>query len=85
MNEPSGKEFAAKVLHGIQRTNGKAAAMAFQWEIVARMPVSRVLHLRPGDLRQAHAALAKAINTLCDVYRARREQSLLDKIRGIAA
>jgi hypothetical protein len=85
MNEPTGKEFAAKVMQGIQRTDGKAAAMAFQWEIVSQMPVSRVLHLRPGDLRQAHAALAKAINTLCDVYRARREQSLLDKIRGIAA
>lgn len=85
MNDWRGKALAGQIVQAIGKANGKAAMVAFQTEIVSRTPLSKVLTRHPGDLRKAHAALAKAINTLCDIFAARREQALLDKIREIAA
>lgn len=85
MNEPGQQPLAAKIAQAIERECGSAAKLAFTTEIISRSPLSRILARRPEDLRRAHAELAKAINLLCDIFSARREQALLDKIREIAA
>lgn len=69
----------------IVKEAGKAAHLAFRTEIMSHSPLTQVLARNPVELKRAQAALVKAVNVLADVFLARREQWLLDKIRGIAA
>lgn len=84
-NETGSLKIVEAINAAIVKDAGRAAHLAFRTEIMSHSPLTEVLARNPTELRRAQAALVKAVNVLADIFCARREQWLLDKISGIAA